>query len=136
MQAAQVKAYEVITTLYMAMELSNSKWKLGFGNGTKIRRQSIDARDRQGCLEEVALAKDKLKLPADAPVVFCFEAGRDGHWSPYGKRRRSIRRVGISIVTAGDVPSPQKHQNIAPTFKPKAKKLVSMGQQWVEPRLS
>jgi transposase len=80
MQAAQIKAYEVNTTLYMAMELSNSKWKLGFGNGTKLRRKSIDARDRQGCLEEVALAKVKLKLPADAPVVCCFEAGRDGHW--------------------------------------------------------
>jgi len=80
MQAAQIKAYEVNTTLYMAMELSNSKWKLGFGNGTKIRRKSIDARDRQRCLEEVALAKVKLKLAADAAVVCCFEAGRDGHW--------------------------------------------------------
>ena len=80
MQAAQVKGYEVNTTLYMAMELSNSKWKLGFGNGTKLRRKSIDARDRQRCLEEVALAKVKLKLPADAAVVCCFEAGRDGHW--------------------------------------------------------
>ncbi len=80
MQAAQVKGYEVNTSLYMAMELSNSKWKLGFGNGTKIRRKSIDARDRQRCLEEVALAKVKLKLPADAAVVCCFEAGRDGHW--------------------------------------------------------
>lgn len=80
MQAAQVKGYEVNTVLYMAMELSNSKWKLGFGNGAKLRRKSIDARDRQRCLEEVALAKVKLKLPADAPVVCCFEAGRDGHW--------------------------------------------------------
>ena len=80
MQAAQVKGYEVNTVLYMAMELSNSKWKLGFGNGAKLRRKSIEARDRQRCLEEVALAKVKLKLPADAPVVCCFEAGRDGHW--------------------------------------------------------
>ena len=80
MQAAQLKAYESGTVLYMAMELSNRKWKLGFGNGSKLRRKSIDARDRQRCLEEVALAKEKLKLPADAPVVCCFEAGRDGHW--------------------------------------------------------
>ena len=80
MQAAQVKAYESGTVLYMAMELSNSKWKLGFGNGSKLRRKSIDARDRQRCLEEVALAKRNLKLPADARVVCCFEAGRDGHW--------------------------------------------------------
>jgi transposase len=80
MQAAQVKGYESGAFLYMAMELSNSKWKLGFGNGSKLRRKSIDARNRQRCLEEVALAKEKLKLPADAPVVCCFEAGRDGHW--------------------------------------------------------
>lgn len=80
MQAAQVKAYESGSTLYMSMELSNKKWKLGFGNGSKIRRKSIEARERQRCLEEVSLAKEKLKLPADAPVVCCFEAGRDGHW--------------------------------------------------------
>lgn len=80
MQAAQVKGYESGTVLYMAMELSNSKWKLGFGNGSKLRRKSIDARNRQRCIEEVSLAKEKLKLPADAPVVCCFEAGRDGHW--------------------------------------------------------
>jgi len=80
MQAAQIKAYEVNTVLYMAMELSNSKWKLGFGNGAKLRRKSIEARDRQRLLEEVALAKSKLKLPEDARVVCCFEAGRDGHW--------------------------------------------------------
>jgi transposase len=80
MQAAQVKGYEVNEVLYMAMELSNSKWKLGFGNGAKLRSKSIDARDRQRCLEEVALAKVKLKLAADATVVCCFEAGRDGHW--------------------------------------------------------
>lgn len=80
MQAAQVRGYESGTVLYMAMELSNSKWKLGFGNGSKLRRKSIDARDRQRCLEEVALARRKLKLAADARVVCCFEAGRDGHW--------------------------------------------------------
>jgi transposase len=80
MQAAQARGYEVNTVLYMAMELSNSKWKLGFGNGAKLRRKSIDARDRRRLVDETALAKSKLKLPEDAPVVCCFEAGRDGHW--------------------------------------------------------
>jgi len=80
MQAAQERGYESGEVLYMSMELSNSKWKLGFGNGSKLRRKSIDARDRQRCLEEVVLARHKLSLPEDAPVVCCFEAGRDGHW--------------------------------------------------------
>jgi transposase len=64
----------------MAMELSNKKWKLGFSNGSKLRRKSIEARDRLRLLEEVSLAKRKLGLPAEAQVVCCFEAGRDGHW--------------------------------------------------------
>ena len=80
MQAAQHKAYEVNTVLYMAMELSNSKWKLGFGNGAKLRRKTIEARDRKSLLEEVVLAKARLKLAEDARVVCCFEAGRAGPW--------------------------------------------------------
>jgi transposase len=64
----------------MAMELSNSKWKLGFSNGQRIRRKSIEARDRVRLLEEVQLAKHKLGLERDVNVVVCFEAGRDGHW--------------------------------------------------------
>ena len=51
----------------MAMELSNRKWKLGFGNGSKRRKRSRPGPGR--CLEEV-LAKEKLKLPADSPVVW------------------------------------------------------------------
>jgi hypothetical protein len=33
------------TILYLAIELSNSKWKLFFSNGEKIRSKSISARD-------------------------------------------------------------------------------------------
>ncbi len=80
MQAAQVRGYEVGEVLYMAMELSNRRWKLGFSNGAKVRRKSIEARDRQRFLEEVALAKSKLGVAGNARVVCCFEAGRDGHW--------------------------------------------------------
>lgn len=80
MQAAQVTGYEVGTVLYMAMELSQRSWKLGFSDGKRQRQKSIEARDRCRLLEEVALAKSKLKLPGDAKVVCCFEAGRDGHW--------------------------------------------------------
>src|SRR5262249_46278581 len=30
--------------------------------------------------EEIARAKVRFRLPADAPVVSCYEAGRDGFW--------------------------------------------------------
>jgi transposase len=80
MQAVQRQGYEQEAVLYMAMELSNSSWILGFGNGQRTRRKSIDARDRFRLIEEVQLAKQKLGLEPDTPVVVCFEAGRDGHW--------------------------------------------------------
>lgn len=80
MQAAQIRAYEVGTVLYMAMELSNRTWKLGFSNGKRQRRKSIEARKRSRLVEEVARAKSKLGVPEEARVVCCFEAGRDGHW--------------------------------------------------------
>ncbi len=66
--------------LLVAMELSNSKWMLGFTNGQKVRRKSIEARDRGRFLAEVALAKEKLGFEPDAAVLCCYEAGRDGFW--------------------------------------------------------
>ena len=80
MQAVQRQAYESESVLYMAMELSNRKWKLGFSNGQKMRRKSVEARNRTQLLEEVELARQRLGVRADARVVVCFEAGRDGHW--------------------------------------------------------
>jgi transposase len=80
MQAVQRQGYEQEAVLYMAMELSNSSWTLGFGNGQRTRRKSIEARNRVRLIEEVQLAKQKLGLELDTPVVVCFEAGRDGHW--------------------------------------------------------
>lgn len=80
MQAVQQQGYEVEAVLYMAMELSNSSWKLGFSNGRQIRRKSIEARNRVRLIKEVRLAKHKLGLEQEARVVVCFEAGRDGHW--------------------------------------------------------
>ncbi len=66
--------------LLVAMELSNSKWLLAFTNGDKIRRKSIDARDRGRFMQEAASAKEKLGIDQDAPVLCCYEAGRDGFW--------------------------------------------------------
>ena len=80
MQAVQYQGYEQEAVLYMAMELSNSSWKLGFSNGQRIRRKSIEARDRVRLMEEVQLAKQKLGLQPDTQVKVCYEAGRDGHW--------------------------------------------------------
>jgi len=40
--------------LYMALELSNRKWKLGFSDGSKLRKRTVTAGDvekpERGCL--------------------------------------------------------------------------------------
>lgn len=66
--------------LLVAMELSNSKWRIAFSAGEKVRQKVIKARNRTLFLEEVDRAKEKLALAEDAPVVCCYEAGRDGFW--------------------------------------------------------
>ena len=68
--------------LYMAMELSASKWKLCFGvvTGNRKRLRNIEAGDIISLENEIALAKEKLHLNSTAPVVSCYEAGRDGFW--------------------------------------------------------
>ena len=80
MQAAQRAGYEAGTVLYMAMELSNRSWKLGFSDGARRRRKTVEARNRVQLLAEVGSAKSKLGLDTQVRVVCCFEAGRDGHW--------------------------------------------------------
>jgi transposase len=82
-----------VDKLLVAMELSNSKWLLAFHNGDKIRRKSIDARDRKRFLKELALAKDKLGLSPDAPVNSCYEAGCDGFWIHRWLESEGIRNL-------------------------------------------
>lgn len=49
--------------LYMALELSDKKWKLGFSNGAKYRQITIAAGDWIDLHKQLDLAKQKLKLP-------------------------------------------------------------------------
>ena len=66
--------------LYMAMELSNKRWKLGFSNGERQRQVSIEAGDWNGLNDQITRAREKLGLPSDCRMVSCYEAGRDGFW--------------------------------------------------------
>ena len=70
------------TALHMALELSASKWKLGFADqlGRSPRVRSIEAGQVRQLKAEIAKAKKAFGLPPDAPVISCYEAGRDGFW--------------------------------------------------------
>jgi transposase len=68
--------------LYLALELSQGTWKLAFatGRGPSARRREVAARDIPALLREIREAKRKLRVVPEAPVVSCYEAGRDGFW--------------------------------------------------------
>jgi transposase len=70
-------------TLLVALDLGNTTWKLGFtvgGPAAPPRIRTTPARELGVLRAELADAKRRFRLPADAPVVSCYEAGRDGFW--------------------------------------------------------
>jgi transposase len=84
MTTATHNAHDTTTerVLFVAFELSEKTWKLGFttGHGQQPRERSIAARNQARLLQEVAQAKKRFGLPESAPVVSCYEAGREGFW--------------------------------------------------------
>ena len=68
--------------MFVAFELSEKTWKLGFttGHGQKPRERTVTARQQERVLDEIAQAKRRMGLPETAPVVSCYEAGREGFW--------------------------------------------------------
>jgi transposase len=79
--------------LYMAFELSQTKWMLGFtiGFGQRPRLRNIAARDRAALQSEIHMAKQRFELSEDTPVISCYEAGRDGFWL-----HRYLLSLGVS----------------------------------------
>jgi transposase len=88
--------------LYVALELGWTKWNIGMstGIGTPPRLRTIAARDTAALLAELARAKEKFRLPANAPVASCYEAGRDGFWL---HRFLTANGVGNCVVDSSSI---------------------------------
>ena len=98
------------STLYLAFELSQDKWLLAFATGAaqKPRFRSVPARDLVKLQDEIAKAKRRFHLPADAPVYSCYEAGRDGFWLHRALTHLGIRNVVVD-ASAIEVNRRSKH---------------------------
>jgi len=79
--------------LYIAIELSNESWKLGFsiGFGQQPRLRNLASRDLAGLIKEICLAKERFGLLESTPVLSCYEAGRDGFWL-----HRFLQKQGVT----------------------------------------
>lgn len=69
-------------TLYVALELSTKEWWLTMGPDPRARPRRVRVRvgDREGLASAIHAARLRFGLAGDAPVVSCYEAGRDGFW--------------------------------------------------------
>lgn len=76
------KSTAAMPCLLLAFELSERTWKLGFssGRGQRPRVRQIVGGAVERLAEEVARARARFGLPANARVVSCYEAGREGFW--------------------------------------------------------
>lgn len=91
-EATHQMEYTIEAVLYLAFELGEANWKLGFSIGLaqKPRRRKIEARDLGALEEEIVLAKRRFQLPERAVVKSCYEAGREGFWL-----HRFLERAGV-----------------------------------------
>jgi len=110
--------------LHLAFELGSSHWKLAFtiGHGQKARQRSMRARDLATLEQEIAKAKKRFKLNADAPVVSCYEAGRDGFWL---HRYLSTRGIASLVVDSASI-EVNRRKRRAKSDRLDADKLVRM----------
>ncbi len=97
MSAARYDEYRSDPVLFLALELSAGIWKVGttVGMGQKPREQNVDAGDLEALWEEIGKAKVRFGLPAEARVISCFEAGRDGFWLHWWLEAQGIESVVI-----------------------------------------
>ncbi len=68
--------------LGLSFELGVREWKTAFstGLGQRPRLRTIPARDLERLAREIEGAKRHFALPANARVLSCYEAGREGFW--------------------------------------------------------
>jgi transposase len=80
-------------TLYVAFDLGNRIWKLAFTTNAAHppRIRTMPARDLERLEREIAAARARFGLAPDAPVVSCYEAGRDGFWV-----HRALTALGVT----------------------------------------
>lgn len=117
-----------VPTLMVAFELGQRRWVVGFsaGNGQPPRTREIPARDTGRVRREIAQAKQRWGLPAKAPVVSCYEAGREGFWL---HRWLEGEGIGNVVVDSSSIEVPRRARR-AKTDELDARALLRLLARW------
>jgi len=110
--------------LYVAFELAKRQWKLamtsGFGVTAIVR--SVCSADWTAIERQCAAARQRFGLAADARVVSCYEAGRDGFWI---HRALTARGIANRVVDSSSL-EVKRRQRRMKTDRIDALKLVQL----------
>jgi len=114
--------------LYVAFELSWGTWKMAFtvGAGQPPRIRSVPARCTTLVWSEIKKAKLRFDLPANTPVLSCYEAGRDGFWIHRVLADGGIRNI---VVDSASIEVSRRKRR-AKSDRLDAVKLLSMLIRW------
>jgi len=125
MKHTQMILHEAITNnrlLYIAFELSETKWKLMFSNGVKRRQRTIESRDLNRLLLEIRQTQEKFQMGEEVTMMSCYEAGRDGFWLHRFLTGRGINNL---VVDSASI-EVNRRQRRAKTDRVDAEKLLNM----------
>jgi transposase len=82
--------------LFLAIELSEKSWTLAFGDGSaRVRGVTVPVGDIARLNAEVAKARVKFGIAEQAPVLSCYEAGRDGFWVHRALEANGIKNMVV-----------------------------------------
>jgi transposase len=109
-------------TLYMAIELSHTEWKLAFSTGEKIRIVTMDARDLDQLHKAIDGTKERFGALGAVQILSCYEAGRDGFWLHRYLLNRGIENL---VVDSSSI-EVNRRKRRAKTDRIDAGKLVGM----------
>jgi transposase len=115
--------------LGFAFETGVDQWKIALssGLGQPPRHRVVPARDLGRLRQEIERAKVRFGLPADARVVSCYEAGRDGFWL-----HRALVAMGVeNVVVDSSSIEVNRRQRRAKTDRLDARRLVGMLFRWL-----
>jgi transposase len=91
-------------TLYVAFELGKKDWKLGMTSGFGVAPwlRTVASGNLGAVAAALQRGRERFGLPVHAPVVSCYEAGRDGFWihralTQRGKANRVVDSASIEV---------------------------------------
>lgn len=120
------KRQRSVSAVFMAMELSRKTWLVRLSDGVEASNHQVPALDMEKLVEKVEWFRKRRKVPADVPLVVCYEAGRDGF-----SISRRLRQLGAEcvVIDAASIEVPRRGKQ-AKTDRLDVKRLCTLLQRY------